>query len=433
MQENQEVELKREYTDEIKKSVIAFLNTNDGIIYVGINNDGEVVGVDDTDDTMKKLSSSLKNSIRPDCTQFFNIKTVQMQGKDIVQINIVKGTHRPYYLSEKGMKPTGVFVRVGSSTQQAQEEKIRELVKRDDFDVYEDKISYRQDLTFAYAQDVFSEKQVDFSDTKKQTLGLINNDGFYTNLALLLSDQCEHSIKCAIFEGNTKEVFKDRKEFKGSLFKQISDVLDYLNVYNKTASVIGGKTRIDTREYPETAIREAVLNAVIHRDYAYSGSVFISLYDDRLEIMSLGGLVDGLSKESIMKGLSQTRNKKLADVFYRLEYIEAYGTGIPRIIGNYKGLAAQPQITILDCAFQICMPNKLYAQENNQTSMGLFEIQTNKILNKLKEVDFVDKEIIAEILGVQPDRAYTILEKLASQNVLDISKKGKKKIYSKKN
>lgn len=432
MQENQEVELKREYTDEIKKSVIAFLNTNDGIIYVGINNDGEVVGVDDTDDTMKKLSSSLKNSIRPDCTQFFNIKTVQMQGKDIVQINIVKGTHRPYYLSEKGMKPTGVFVRVGSSTQQAQEEKIRELVKRDDFDVYEDKISYRQDLTFAYAQDVFSEKQVDFSDTKKQTLGLINNDGFYTNLALLLSDQCEHSIKCAIFEGNTKEVFKDRKEFKGSLFKQISDVLDYLNVYNKTASVIGGKTRTDTREYPETAIREAVLNAVIHRDYAYSGSVFISLYDDRLEIMSLGGLVDGLSKESIMKGLSQTRNKKLADVFYRLEYIEAYGTGIPRIIGNYKGLAAQPQITILDGAFQICMPNKLYAQENNQTSMSLFEIQTNKILNKLKEVDFVDKEIIAEILGVKPDRAYTILEKLANENILDISKQGKKKIYSKK-
>lgn len=432
MQENQEIELKREYTEDIKKSVIAFLNTNDGVIYVGIDNDGGVIGVEDADDTMKKLSSSLKNSIRPDCTQFFNIKAVQMQDKTVVQVNVVKGTHRPYYLGEKGMKPTGVFVRVGSATQQTQEEKIRELVKRDDFDVFEDKISNRQDLTFVCAEQIFAERNIDFSETKKQTLGLINNDGFYINLALLLSDQCEHSIKCAIFEGKTKEIFKDRKEFKGSLFKQIEDVLDYLNVYNRTTSIIGQKTRTDIREYPETAIREAVLNAIIHRDYAYSGSILISLYDDRLEIMSLGGLVDGLSKESIMMGLSQARNEKLANIFYRLKYIEAYGTGIPRIMGNYKGLNVQPQITILEGAFQICIPNKIYAQENNQTTMSLLEIQKIKILNKLQEVAFVDKETIAEILGVKPDRAYNILEKLASLGILEINKQGKKKIYSRK-
>lgn len=430
MVENQEIEFKREYTEEIKKTVIAFLNTNDGTIYVGIDNGGSIVGVDNPDDVMKKLSSSIKNGIRPDCSQFFNIKAVQDNGKYIVQINVIKGSHRPYYLGEKGIKPSGVFIRIGSTTVQAQEEKIRELIKRDDGDSFELKVAHRQDLTFKYAEDVFSEKKIDFSDNKKRTLGLINANGFYTNLALLLSDQCAHTIKCAIFEGTTKEVFKDRKEFSGSLFKQLDDVLDYLNVYNRTSSKIGGKTRTDAREYSETVLREAVLNAIIHRDYSYNGSILINLYDDRIEIMSLGGLVDGLSKSVILAGVSETRNKNLADVFYRLQYVEAYGTGIPRIMGNYKDATKKPDITIFDGAFEIMLPNKLYAMPNVTESLNV--IQTKKILGLLESAEYVAKEDVAAVLSVQPARAYVILENLVKSNILSCDKRGKKKVYFRK-
>ena len=104
-----------------------------------------------------------------------------------------------------------------------------------------------------------------------------------------------------------------------------------MNVYNKTASVIGDKLREDARGYLPTAIREAILKAVVHREYLYSGNTFVNLYEDRLEIMSLGGLPDGILLEAVCLVISQLRNRNPENVFYRLNYIGAYGTGIPCI------------------------------------------------------------------------------------------------------
>ena len=433
MIEDQTTEFKLTYTDTIIKSVIAFLNTNDGKIYIGVKDNGDVIGLNDTDSVMKKLSTSLKNSIRPDCSQYFSILTKIIDGKYIVQLNVVKGSHRPYYLGSKGMKPTGVFIRVGSTSVEAQEEKIREMIKRDDNDSYELKVCYRQDLTFDYASKIFDDKDISFSDNKQKTLGIRNSDEFFTNLGLLLSDQCQHGIKCAIFEGNTKDVFKDRKEFTGSVFKQIEDVLNYLNVYNKTSSRIGNIKRIDSREYSEIALREAVINAVIHRDYGFKGDIIISLFDDRVEIMSPGGLVDGISKESILLGISETRNDKLSKIFYRLKYIEAYGTGIPRIMNDYSNIECKPQFRIFDNAFYIILPNKLYNLHEETKTIDYKDDQTKQILDFMANKSFVTKEDVAPVLGVQTHRAYIILEQLVEKGYLVSIKQGKKKIYSKNN
>ena len=427
MTENQETEFKVQYTEDIKKEVIAFLNTNDGSIYIGIDNNGNVKGIDNSDIVMQQAASAIKNAIRPDCTQFIKINAIEIDGKSVVRINVIKGTHQPYYLGEKGVKPSGVFIRLGSSTVQAQEEQIRELLKNADTEKYEEKISGRQDLTFFYADNIFKEKEIPFSNNNKQTLGLLTKEGFYTNLAFLLSEQCEYSIKCAIFEGTTKNIFKDRKEFSGSLFKQIEDVLDYLNVYNKTHSVIGGKTREDKRDYPETAIREALLNAVIHRDYSFSGSILVSLFDDRLEIVSLGGLVKGISKDAILIGISETRNKKLADVFYRLKYIEAYGTGIPRIMENYADFAVKPQINVFDNTFQIIIPNQTYVRPQKTETLSE---RCQRLVNEyLDNHEYITKEDAAVLFGTQPPRAYVILEDLVSRGLFFTSKIGRKKIY----
>lgn len=123
-----------------------------------------------------------------------------------------------------------------------------------------------------------------------KTLGIINQDGIYTNLALLLSDQCVHTIKTAVFEGKNQNIFKDRKEFTGSLFAQMEAVYDYIDFRNQTHSTFEKLYRIDNRDYPEVAVREALLNCLVHRDYGYSSSILISMYEDRLEFTSIGGI-----------------------------------------------------------------------------------------------------------------------------------------------
>ncbi|MBE5965513.1 MAG: hypothetical protein E7255_00815 [Lachnospiraceae bacterium] len=167
-----------------------------------------------------------------------------------------------------------------------------------------------------------------------------------------VSEQCKHSIKFAIFQGTDKLVFKDRKELSGSLFEQLTDAYKTIDFYNGTKATFHDLLRTDERDYPEVAVRKALLNAIIHRDYSFSGSTFINLYSDRLEIISLGGLVSGLSLEAAMLGISQPRNEKLAALFYRMKLIEAYGTGISKIISCYKGLPVQPKFENVEGDFK---------------------------------------------------------------------------------
>lgn len=194
-----------------------------------------------------------------------------------------------------------------------------------------------------------------------KNLGLLSSDNIYTNMGLLVSDQCKHSIKFAIFQGIDKLVFKDSKEFGGSIFAQLTDAYKTIDFYNGTKATFHDLLRSDERDYPEDAVREALLNAIVHRDYSFSCSTFINLYSDRLEIISLGGLVSGLSLEAAMLGASQTRNEKLAALFYRMRLIEAYGTGISKILSCYKGLPVQPEFENVEGAFKVVLPN-IHAQ-----------------------------------------------------------------------
>lgn len=211
---------------------------------------------------------------------------------------------------------------------------ILKMIKETD-DKYENARSVQQELTFNSAKKEFATDGVTFNEQTMRTLKLISDDGVYTNLGLLLSDQCPHTIKAAVFEGVDKYIFKDRAEFTGSLLEQINSAYEYINRYNRTRSEFEGIHRIDIRDYPVEVIREALLNSVVHRDYAFSASILISIFEDRIEIVSIGGLVRGITKDEIFMGLSVQRNESLANVFYRLNLIEAFGTGIPKIFKMY--------------------------------------------------------------------------------------------------
>lgn len=209
---------------------------------------------------------------------------------------------------------------------------------------YEDARSLEQNLTFIEAQRQFDNAGLPFGETQQRSLGIIGRDGCYTNLAYLLSDQCGYKIKFAVYAGQSKEIFRDRHEFTGSLFRQIDDAMHTIDANNRLSSPkISSVRREDYREYPVEAIREALLNAVVHRDYAMNGDTLVSMFSDRIEFISLGGLVRGVEMADVMMGVSFLRNRKLADIFYRLHLIEAYGTGIKVVLYKTENLAVMPE------------------------------------------------------------------------------------------
>lgn len=228
---------------------------------------------------MLQIANSLKDSLAPDIMPFVNIRAIEMEGKQVIEIDVVTGTNRPYYIREKGLKPSGVYVRKGSS--------------------YEAARSLHQQLTFETAEAEMQRRNIDFGAAQMRTLRLIGGDGLYTNLAYILSDQFETSIKVALFQGTDKAIFRDRKEFSGSILKQLEKVYQFIDLHNKTRATFFGLDRIDTRAYPEEAVREALFNSLVHRDYSVGASNLINIYDDRIEFVSVGGLVSGLELKSI--------------------------------------------------------------------------------------------------------------------------------------
>ena len=260
----------------------------------------------------------------------------------------------------------GVYVRQGSASVQASAEQIRQMIKQTDGDVFEDNTSLEQELTFQKTKEIFQAHQLKFETQQMKTLGVERQDHSFTNLALLLSDQCPFTIKAAVFQGNDQTEFKDRREFEGPLLKQLEDCYTFLQLNNPVAATFHGLYRQDEKSYPDDAIREALLNCIVHRDYSFSASTLISIYNDRMEFVSIGGLLPGVQKEDVLLGLSVCRNKRLADIFYRLDLIEAYGTGLLKIKNAYRKSVAKPEILVTQNAFKIILPKMTRKDEKKE-------------------------------------------------------------------
>ena len=355
--ESETVELKEVVVDDIKKEIIAFANCDGGKLYIGVRDDGTVIGLDNADSVSLQISNMVRDAIKPDITMFLHYETIVENGKNVVVVDIQRGTDRPYYLAKKGMRPEGVYVRQGYSSVPATDTAIRRMIKETDGDRFEAMRCLNQDLTFEATKKEFELRKTDFGPQQMRTLKLIDQDGLYSNLALLLSDQCVHTIKVAVFQGTDQTIFKDRREFTGSLMQQMNEVYDFIDFRNQTRATIEKLYRVDVRDYPEVAVREALLNLLVHRDYSFSASAFISIYEDRIEFVSIGGLMPGIDLEDVMVGISVCRNQDLANVFYRLHLIEAYGTGMGKIMKAYESMQVKPVIETTKNAFKIILPN----------------------------------------------------------------------------
>ena len=415
--ETETVELKSIVMDDIKKEIIAFANCDGGTIYVGVADDGKVLGVENADECALQISNMVRDAVKPDVTMFIHYETLECDGKAVVAVNIQSGTNRPYYLAKKGLRPEGVYVRQGYSSVPATDTAIRQMIKETDGDSFENMRSINQALTFEATKKEFEKRNVVFGQPQMQTLKIVSADGIYTNLGLLLSEQCLHTIKAAVFEGINQNVFKDRREFSGSLMQQLNDVYDYIDFHNQTHATFRKLLRIDTRDYPEVAVREALLNTLVHRDYSFRASTLISIYDDRIEFVSIGGLLPGLELDDLMMGVSVCRNPHLANVFYRLQLIEAYGTGMKKIMGAYANALVQPKIKTTNNAFKIILPNVNFTPKAAEVHKDFekaadlaLDSNEEKVLQFLREHRMITRKETQTLLEVSQSTAGRILK-----------------------
>lgn len=441
--ESETVELKEVVVDDIKKEIIAFANCDGGKLYIGVRDDGTVIGLDNADSVSLQISNMVRDAIKPDITMFLLYETIVENGKNIVAVDIQRGTDRPYYLAKKGMRPEGVYVRQGYSSVPATDTAIRRMIKETDGDRFEAMRCLNQDLTFEATKKEFELRKTDFGSQQMRTLKLIDQDGLYSNLALLLSDQCVHTIKVAVFQGTDQTIFKDRREFTGSLMQQMNEVYDFIDFRNQTRATIEKLYRVDVRDYPEVAVREALLNLLVHRDYSFSASAFISIYEDRIEFVSIGGLMPGIELEDVMVGISVCRNQDLANVFYRLHLIEAYGTGMGKIMKAYESMQVKPVIETTKNAFKIILPNinAKYETENAtvKTKSGTpvtihtekeLSDEEEKILEYARKHGAITRNDVIGLLEVSASTAARVIRKMVKTNLLEQKGKARNTHYT---
>ena len=422
--ETENIEFKSQFTEDIYKEIIAFANTEGGVIYIGIDNDGNVKGLDNIDETYTRITNGIRDAILPDVTMFVKYT---IQDNKVVRISVGEGSYKPYYLKAKGLKPSGVYVRQGTSAAQASPEQIRAMIKDSDGDTFENMRSIEQGLTFEEAKRAFAKYNIEFSENKYRALGItLPTENIFTNLALIVSDQCKHTIKIAVFADEANTQFRDSKEFSGSIFSQLDDAYDYISLCNKTVSSFKGLERIEKKDYPEDALREALLNAIVHRDYSFSGSIIINVNDKQIEFISIGGLLPGLSPDDIKSGISQPRNNNLAAIFHRLRLIESYGTGIRKIYSLYEKYSEQPRIEVTTNTFKIILPNMNVFSSNEETDITP---QMQSIIDYIKENGSITDAKIQELLCLKKTRAFNLAKQMREMEIIKVVGRGIDKIY----
>lgn len=433
--ESEHLEFKREYSETIRNTVVAFANGTGGTILVGVDDDGTTVGLKDVDGTGLRITNMMRHAIRPDVTLCTRCEPVERDGKTILRVRVERGSGRPYYIAKKGLRPSGVYVRQGASSVPASDARIRELIRENSGDDFESSRSLEQDLSFRSANAAFKTARIAFGPDQRKTLGLVADDGTYTNLALLLSDQCPFTTKIAVWGDDAKMAFRDRLETTGSILAQLDAAVAFLGRWNAESSEFRGIRRIDRRDYPEEAVREALLNAFVHRDYSLPDSNLASVFSDRLEILSIGGLVPWFDANDFSLGVSALRNRKLANVFYRLGLIEAYGTGLLKINASYGNFTPPPRIDHAPHVFKITLYNRNAATTSKDAAASApppaASSRAEAILSLLAKKGTLSREDVQTQFSISSATAVRDLQKLVSAGKIVKEGSGPKTIYRK--
>lgn len=335
--ETNRIENKEQLNEDFEQEVIAFLNYKEGgIIYVGINKNGQVVGVENTDLTQLQIKDRIKNNIQPSTLGLFDVTVETIDNKEVIKVIISSGTEKPYYLRKKGRTPEGCYIRVGSSKERMTERMIDDMYSRRIKNTLKEIDSPRQELTFNQLKIYYEEHGLKLNDNFLQNLDLLTSEGKYNYNAFLLADENNVSIKLVKYlETNKMDLVENQEYGYRCLITATQKILDRLDTENTVYAKIEYKGRKEVEKIDSKALKEAVINAIVHNDYSYGNSPIIELYSDRIEITSAGGLPQELSQEEFLEGVTAPRNKELIRVFKDVDLIENIGSGVLRILDAY--------------------------------------------------------------------------------------------------
>ena len=335
--ETNRIENKEQLNEEFEQEVIAFLNYKEGgIIYVGINKNGQVVGVENNDLTQLQIKDRIKNNIQPSTLGLFDVTVETIDNKEIIKVIISSGTEKPYYLRKKGRTPEGCYIRIGSSKERMTERMIEEMFARRIKNSLKEIESPRQDLTFRQLKIHYEGNGMILNDNFARNLNLLTDEGKYNYNAYLLADENNISIKLVKYLGTSKmELIENQEYGYCCLITATQRILDRLTAENTVYAKIEYNGRKEVEMIDSKALKEAIINAMVHSDYTLTTTPIIELYSDRIEITSGGGLPQGLSQEEFLEGVTAPRNKELIRVFKDVDLIENIGSGVLRILDAY--------------------------------------------------------------------------------------------------
>lgn len=434
--ESNRIENKEQLNEEFEQEVIAFLNYKEGgFIYIGIDKNGKVVGIDNIDEVQLKIKDRIKNNIQPSTLGLFDVIAENIDNKDIIKIIISSGTEKPYYLRKKGMSPAGCYIRIGSSKEQMTIDMIDNMYARRIRNSLNKIESPRQDLKFEQLHIFYQAQGLTLNENFAKNLELIADTGKYNYNGYLLADENGISIKVAKYRGEDKFDLIENFEFGYcSLVKATKSVIDKLTVENIVSAKITPRTRIEKRLVDSLALKEAVINAIVHNDYSSGIPPLIEIFSDRFVITSYGGLPQEITKEDFFGGVSAPRNKELMRVFKDLELVEQLGSGMERIMRVYDKSIFEflPNFLKINFYFDkevlkyLNKPNKNTEQDRpnkntEQDKLNNKEYKINLILEFCKQPKSV-KEIMDYIgLKHRPTFIYNYLNPLLKQNKIKMT------------
>ena len=396
-------EFKIKLNDNFEKEVIAFLNTDGGNIFIGIDDKGNINNnLDNMDLLQRKIKDRIKDNIAPSTLGLFDVVVNNFDGKKYIQVIIAKGQEKPYYIKGMGMTPDSCFMRIGSSIQSMNMETIINLFSKRVRNTLKNIKSPNQKLEFKILKIYYQENGFEVNDNFLKKLDFYMEDGNFNYIAYLLSDNNSISIQFAKYKGNDVENLIENEDYGFcSLIKATENILNKLKLENKTFTKIETPIRQEVKMYDYDAIKELVTNALIHNDWSNGYSPKFEIFDNKLVISSNGGIQEGFNQEEFLEGFSNPRNPELMRVFRDLNFVEQLGTGIQRVLKVYPKNIFEffPNHIRVTIFFKDNKFIKNIKDYENFENSNLNEIQKS-ILKLILDKPNITQEELGKILGV---------------------------------
>ena len=412
--ESETLEWKEKYTDVICKEIVAFLNATGGTIIIGVKNDGTVVGVGKIDETFRKISDIITTQIEPNPQNEVSSELRFEDGKTLIAINVSKGIKHIYCQKKYGFSSVGCPIRVGTTCKEMTSEQIRIRYENKfvDSEYMLKKRPTLSDLSFKELKIYYSEKGYHLDDNNfEANLNLRNQNGEYNLLAELLADQNNIPLIFVKFKGSDKAAISERNDYGYrcilTSYERIKNRLQAENICISDTTV---RPRIDTYLFDYDSVNEAILNALVHNDWTITEPQ-ISMFDDRLEILSHGGLPNGMTKKQFFDGISKPRNATLMRIFLNMGLTEHTGHGIPTIVKNYGEKVFEIEDNYIRCTipFDKDVLDKI-KNENVGNNVGN-NISLNKTEKKVITLLIENAEYTADELALKIDVSKRTIER----------------------